>query len=58
MMHLTFKRLEPPGSLEVRWGRRRGHPRGDRGGGLGRRFGMWNSRRVDRDVVGINYEVY
>jgi hypothetical protein len=29
MMHLTFKRLEAPGSLEVRW-----H------GGVERRYGM------------------
>ena len=28
MMHLTFKRLEVPGSLEVRWGGV-GQPRGD-----------------------------
>ena len=29
MMHLTLKRLEAPGSLEVRWGGGWGHPRGD-----------------------------
>jgi hypothetical protein len=46
MMHLTLKRLEAPGSLEVRWGGGWGHPRGDRGG-VGRRCGMWNSRKVD-----------
>jgi hypothetical protein len=33
MMHLTLKRLEAPGCLEIR--------------GLGRRYGMWNSWRVD-----------
>jgi hypothetical protein len=44
MMHLTLKRLEAPGSLEVRWGGRWGHPRGDRW--VGRRCGLWNSRRV------------
>ena len=33
MMHLTLKRLEAPGSLEVRWGGGWGHPRGDRSGG-------------------------
>jgi hypothetical protein len=38
MMHLTLKRLEAPGSLEVRWG-------GERG--VGRRYGMWNSWSVD-----------
>jgi hypothetical protein len=28
-MHLTLKRLEAPGSLEVRWGGGWGHPCGD-----------------------------
>ena len=51
MMHLTLKRLEAPGSLEVMWG----------GGwdihmemGMRRRYGMWNSRRVEegRKLVG------
>ena len=32
MMHLTLKRLEAPGSLEVRWSGRWRHPCGDRGG--------------------------
>jgi hypothetical protein len=32
MMYLTLKRLEASGSLEVRWDRGWGHPRGDRGG--------------------------
>jgi hypothetical protein len=31
-MHLTLKRLEAPGSLEVRWERKR--------------YGMWNSWMV------------
>jgi hypothetical protein len=31
MMHLILKRLEAPGSLEVRWGGGWGHPRGDKG---------------------------
>jgi hypothetical protein len=38
MIHLTLKRLEAPGSLEVRWGRGWGHPCEDRiwwGGGMG-----------------------
>ena len=38
MMHLTLKRPEAPGSLEVRWGGGWGHPRGDGvgwGGGVG-----------------------
>jgi hypothetical protein len=30
MMHLTLKRLEAPGSLEVRWGGGLGHICGDR----------------------------
>ena len=29
MIHLTLKRLEAPGCLEVRWGRGWGHPHGD-----------------------------
>jgi hypothetical protein len=33
MMQLTFKRLEVPGSLEVRWGGGWGHPCGDGCGG-------------------------
>jgi hypothetical protein len=45
MMHLTLKRLEAPGSLEVRWGGGWGHSHGDRV--VGRRCGMWNSWRVD-----------
>jgi hypothetical protein len=38
MMHLTFKRLMVPGSLEVRWGGVWGHPSEDEvgwGGGVG-----------------------
>jgi hypothetical protein len=45
MMHLTLKRLRAPGSLEVRWGRGWGHPRGDRE--MERRYGMWISRRME-----------
>jgi hypothetical protein len=44
MMHLTLKRLEAPGSLEVRWGMGWGHPCGDRR--VGRRYGIWNSQMV------------
>jgi hypothetical protein len=51
MMHLTLKRLEAPGSLEVRWGGG-GDTHVDIGGG--RRYGMWNSQRV---VGGIKYGV-
>jgi hypothetical protein len=50
-MHLTFKSLEAPGSLEVRWGGRWGHPLGVKGG-EGRRYGMWSSPRVDGEWVG------
>jgi hypothetical protein len=28
MMHLTLKRLEAPGTLEIWWGGRSGHPHG------------------------------
>ena len=31
-MHLTLKRLEASGSLDVTWGGGWGHPRGDSGG--------------------------
>jgi hypothetical protein len=48
MMHLALKRLEAPGSLEVRCdGGGWEHPCGDRG--LGRQYGTWNSQRVDQD---------
>jgi hypothetical protein len=54
MIHLTLKKQEAPGSLEVRWGREWRHPRGDKEAGSGgshmetrRRYGMWNSQRVD-----------
>jgi hypothetical protein len=45
MRHLTLKRLETPGSLEVRcsWGCV--DPCGDRG--VGRKYGMWNRQRMD-----------
>jgi hypothetical protein len=43
MMHLTLKRLEVSGSLDIRRVGRWGHPRGDR---VGKRYGMWSSRRV------------
>jgi hypothetical protein len=52
MMHLTLKRLEAPGILEIRWGQEWGYPLGDRE--VGRRYGMWNSWRVDG---GIKYAV-
>jgi hypothetical protein len=45
MMDLNLKRLEAPGSLEVRWGWGWGHSYGDRG--VGRRYGTWNSWRMD-----------
>ena len=46
MMYLTLKRLEVPGSLVVRWGG--GVDIHVEAGGVGRRYGMWNSRRLDR----------
>jgi hypothetical protein len=46
MMYLSFKKLETPGSLEVRWGGGRDiHMETVR---VGRRCGMWNSQRVYR----------
>ena len=45
MMHLTLKRLEAPGSLVVRWGGGWKHPCKDRE----KRYGMWNSQRVDQE---------
>jgi hypothetical protein len=52
MMHLTLKRLEDLGSLEVRWAGGWRHPREDIVGGEevrdveqlegGRRYGEWN----------------
>jgi hypothetical protein len=44
-MHLTLKRLEAPESLEVWFGGWWEHPHGDRG--MGRRYRIWNSWRVD-----------
>jgi hypothetical protein len=46
MMNLTLKRLEAPGSLEVRWGEGWEHPHGNKG--MGRRCGMWSSRKMDK----------
>jgi hypothetical protein len=53
MMYLTLKRLETPGSLEVRW---------VEGGGIhvetgvvGRRYGMWTSWRVGGEGWGMEY---
>jgi hypothetical protein len=43
-MHLTLKRLDAPGSLEVRRGEGWGQ-RVDRG--AGRRYGIWNRQRVN-----------
>jgi len=41
MMYLALKRLEAPGSLEVRWGGGWGDAHGDRW--VGRQYEMWNS---------------
>jgi hypothetical protein len=46
-------RLEAPGSLEVWWGGGRGGDLGVGGEvadrGMGRRYGIWNSQRVDQE---------
>jgi hypothetical protein len=43
MMHLSLKRLEAPGSLEVRWAKSRGiHVET----GDGKKCGMWSSWTV------------
>jgi hypothetical protein len=46
-MHLTLKRQEATGTLEIWWGGERGHSRGN--SEVGRRYVMWNSQRVDGD---------
>jgi hypothetical protein len=45
MMHLTHKRLEAPGNLEVKYSGELGHPHGD--SWVGKRYGMWKSQRMD-----------
>ena len=54
---MLFRSQETDGhvSLEVRWGEGWGHPYGDRW--VGRRYGMWSSRRVDGGGGGIKYGV-
>jgi hypothetical protein len=47
MMHLTLKRLEAPGNLEIRWGGGWGHPQRQ---DSERRYGIWNSLRVDQGM--------
>jgi hypothetical protein len=55
MRHLTLKRLEAPGSLEVRWGRGGGiHVETN---GVERRCGMWGRWRVDGGGQGMQYGV-
>jgi hypothetical protein len=51
-MHLTLKRLETPGNLEVRLGGVVGTTMW-RPGGVGRRYEVWNSQRVG----GVKYVV-
>jgi hypothetical protein len=43
MMYLSLKRLKAPGSLEVRWGREWGNPRG------GQRVGrsIWDVEKLE-----------
>jgi hypothetical protein len=48
MMHLTLEKLESPGWLEVRWGGGWGYPHRDRK--VGRRYGIWNSWRVEGEM--------
>jgi hypothetical protein len=55
MMHLTLTKLETPGSLEIRWGGRWGHPRGDREGeeevwDVGSLEGGWGRQRIEYGV--------
>jgi hypothetical protein len=50
MMHLTLKRLEAPGILEVSWG-------GGWRQGVGRRYCMWKNWKVDQAGVRIKYGV-
>jgi hypothetical protein len=45
-MFLILERLETPGSLELWWGGGGGGILVERGR-EGRRYGMWNSQRVD-----------
>jgi hypothetical protein len=45
MIHLTIKRLEAPGSLEIRWSEGWDYPLGDKR--VERRSGMWSRQRVD-----------
>jgi hypothetical protein len=46
-MHLTHKRLEASGNLEVWWGGWWGYLHGDRR--AGRRYGMWNRQRMKQE---------
>jgi hypothetical protein len=50
-IHLTLKKLEAPGSLDVWLGKGwwEGHPSGDTG--MGKRFVIWNTQRVDLECV-------
>jgi hypothetical protein len=56
MMHLTLKRLEDSGSLEIRWGGGWGH-RCREWVGWGGSCGMWNSWRVDEEEQRMEYVV-
>jgi hypothetical protein len=55
MMHLTLKRLEAPGSLEVRWGG--GGIAMWRWGVMGRRCRMWSSWRMEGEGQRMEYGV-
>jgi hypothetical protein len=54
MMNLILKRLEAPGSLEVRWGGGWGHSLGDRGWGGGTGCG---TVRGWMGVFGVKYKL-
>jgi hypothetical protein len=54
MMHLTLKRLEAPGHLEVSW---IGGPEHSNRDGVARRCGMWSNRRVDGEGQEMDYGV-
>ena len=55
MIHLTLKRLETPGGLKVWLGGGWGMETSLWRQGVGRRYALWSSQRVDG--VGIKYGV-
>jgi hypothetical protein len=56
MMHLNLKRLEAPGNLEVRQGRRWGYPQGEGRGGFWEE--VWDVKQSESRLGrGIKYGV-